>query len=474
MRASKLFHSGEHPTLRLETREGFTLTGTHNHPVLCMLDVEGVPMLLWKLLSEVQPGDVVAIQRSQAPAPAEPTRRESDQALIAGALVAEGWFSEKRAGFNNTDKAYFDALIAAFDREIGGARYTSQRELASGKLIHELDIHNTGPLCESFFGTEVGRQSAEKRVPETIWRGSRAMKRAFLQALFEGDGSSSLLGRNTIQVSYSTRSPQLAADVQALLLEFGVLSRQSRSRRGELKVVMTSQRDCRLFAERVGFWGVKQHKLTDELDSLPPCRGLSKDAIPFLADYIRSEEDSHWLRRNNIDRIERWERDGAEIFDRIRSKEVRAVVLPLVEAGYYYAEVTAVTPAGVQPVYSLRVDTDDHTFLTDGFISHNTECKLAEIAIELLSELKQRTVDYRPNYDGQHFEPIVLPAQFPQLLVNGAEGIAVGMATRIPPHNLREVIDAATLLIDDPEATVSGAVQEDQGAGLPDGRRDPE
>ncbi|MEC8424831.1 MAG: DNA gyrase subunit A, partial [Myxococcota bacterium] len=78
-----------------------------------------------------------------------------------------------------------------------------------------------------------------------------------------------------------------------------------------------------------------------------------------------------------------------------------------------------------------------------------TECRLRHIAVELLSEIGQRTVDFRPNYDGQHQEPVVLPARFPQLLVNGSEGIAVGMATRIPPHNLREVIDAAVLLVDD-------------------------
>ncbi len=79
-----------------------------------------------------------------------------------------------------------------------------------------------------------------------------------------------------------------------------------------------------------------------------------------------------------------------------------------------------------------------------------TEAKLTPISMELLSEIRQNTVNWRPNYDGQHSEPIVLPAQLPHLLINGAEGIAVGMSTRIPPHNLREVIDACVALIDDP------------------------
>ncbi len=98
-----------------------------------------------------------------------------------------------------------------------------------------------------------------------------------------------------------------------------------------------------------------------------------------------------------------------------------------------------------------------------------TETKLRPLAMELLSELPKRTVDYRPNYDGQTFEPVVLPARFPQLLVNGSEGIAVGMATKIPPHNLREVIDASVLLIDDPEASNRQLTRKLKGPDFPNG-----
>jgi DNA gyrase subunit A len=98
-----------------------------------------------------------------------------------------------------------------------------------------------------------------------------------------------------------------------------------------------------------------------------------------------------------------------------------------------------------------------------------TEARLRPVAMELLTELKQKTVDFRPTFDGQHFEPIVLPAQFPQLLVNGSEGIAVGMATRIPPHNLREIIDACLLLIAKPEATLEEVCRKVRGPDFPTG-----
>ena len=77
-----------------------------------------------------------------------------------------------------------------------------------------------------------------------------------------------------------------------------------------------------------------------------------------------------------------------------------------------------------------------------------TEARLARSAIALLDDLDKDTVDFTQNYDGECREPVVLPAQFPNLLVNGAGGIAVGMATNIPPHNLGEIIDAVFALID--------------------------
>jgi DNA gyrase subunit A len=92
-----------------------------------------------------------------------------------------------------------------------------------------------------------------------------------------------------------------------------------------------------------------------------------------------------------------------------------------------------------------------------------TECKLLPVAEELMAEIEQETVDFRPNFDGEKVEPIILPAQFPQLLANGASGIAVGMATSIPPHNLGELIKACLLLIDDAEVTTAQLVNLHKG-----------
>ncbi|MCB9546856.1 MAG: DNA topoisomerase IV subunit A [Myxococcales bacterium] len=98
-----------------------------------------------------------------------------------------------------------------------------------------------------------------------------------------------------------------------------------------------------------------------------------------------------------------------------------------------------------------------------------TEARLRPLADELLSELNQNTVDERPNYDGQLQEPIVLPAQIPNLLINGASGIAVGMATNIPPHNLGEVIDGLVAMIDHPDLSLTEACALIQAPDFPTG-----
>src|SRR6476620_6378196 len=98
-----------------------------------------------------------------------------------------------------------------------------------------------------------------------------------------------------------------------------------------------------------------------------------------------------------------------------------------------------------------------------------TEARLAPLAMELLGEIDEGTVDFDSTYDGQHQQPTVLPSRFPNLLVNGGGGIAVGMATNIPPHNLTEVIDATIHLIDNPDATVEDLMQFVQGPDFPTG-----
>jgi DNA gyrase subunit A len=98
-----------------------------------------------------------------------------------------------------------------------------------------------------------------------------------------------------------------------------------------------------------------------------------------------------------------------------------------------------------------------------------TEAKMNKIAVEMLRDINKNTVDFMPNFDGEEQEPVVLPSRFPNLLVNGSSGIAVGMATNIPPHNLGEIIDGTIMLIDNPEVTILDLMTKIKGPDFPTG-----
>src|SRR5664279_1543912 len=98
-----------------------------------------------------------------------------------------------------------------------------------------------------------------------------------------------------------------------------------------------------------------------------------------------------------------------------------------------------------------------------------TEARLTEVARLLIDGIEEDAVDFRPSYDGTGEEPVVLPAAFPNLLANGSQGIAVGMATNIPPHNLHEIIDACCAVIDDAEVDLKDVAKLIKGADFPTG-----
>ena len=98
-----------------------------------------------------------------------------------------------------------------------------------------------------------------------------------------------------------------------------------------------------------------------------------------------------------------------------------------------------------------------------------TEARMSKIALEMLRDINKNTVDFVDNYDANEREPLVLPARFPNLLVNGATGIAVGMATNIPPHNLGETIDAVKLVMDNPEVMTKDLMEVLPGPDFPTG-----
>jgi DNA gyrase subunit A len=480
VRTSKGFNSGVHPTLRLTTASGFSLRGSHNHLVLCLVPIAGVPVFQWLQLDEVRPGTVVCIARN-AWKQIVPTEPESLLGKLAGAWVSEGWASSDRAGFTSTDRSFFDDVVYAYDQLVGGPRdVTSRRTRVDRGETHELDIQKMDAFLAGPLADLVGVRAADMFVPEAVWRGGWGVKRAFLMACFERDGGPRVAPDGFI-VDYTTPSERLAGELQELLAEFGVVARRTRHThcggKVEHRLVISGLRNTKAFAERVGCSATKQARL-DELISRAPLRSHrpSPDTVPFVADYVRSElafrarsSGGAWLMGHDFDLVERWETERMRVIECIEDDDIVRTILPVMDAGYRYEEVVEVVDADPAPVYSIRVDSADHSFLAGAFVNHNTECRLHPLAMQLLADIDENTVDMVPTYDGSREEPTVLPSRFPNLLVNGSQGIAVGMATNIPPHNLGEVIDATVHLIDHPTATPDDLMALIKGPDFPTG-----
>src|SRR3954452_19700648 len=405
--------------------------------------------------------------------------------LLGGAWASEGWANENRAGFNNTDEHFFSEVLCAYDQIVQGRRYVAERRTrVDRKLVRELDVQEYAGGMDAFRASPLvefmGKKAADKAVPQFVWNASAGVKRAFLMAAFEGDGGPRV-ALDGFTVHYSSHSDQLTRGIQELLAEFGIIAVHRRYTRSngsvEHRLVVSGLRNVRAFVERIGFLRTKQAKVQELLRRSPlRAHRLSGDLVPFVADYVRDTLDfdrrgsgRKWLTQHNFDRVERWETERLRIIDRIKDPEILATILPIMDSGYRFEVVTAIETCAPAEVYSVKVDSQDHSFLAGGFVNHNTEARMSREAMLLVGELGEGTVDFRPNYDGSLEEPAVLPAAFPNLLVNGAFGIAVGMATNMIPHNLGEVVAAARWRITHPSATLDKLMEFVPGPALPTG-----
>ncbi|WP_264844821.1 DNA gyrase subunit A [Caldinitratiruptor microaerophilus] len=322
-------------------------------------------------------------------------------------------------------------------------------------------------------GLGLGGRSAQREIPPAVLQSPQPVAAAFLRGLFEGDGAVERSGRAMLRASLVSASRTLLRQVQTLLLRFGIVSMLRRDEsRGTYRLLLVGRRNLQAFAEKIGFVSpAKQEALAQALRTYSG-RALSRtDFIPFLSDFVRTRAgrgEREWLSRHNFDRPDRL----AEALPRL-SRVMAAADLDwireLAQGTYFFDQVIAVEDAGEHTVYSIRVDSACHSFVANGFVNHNTEARLSRIAGEMLRDIDKDTVDFVDNYDNSLREPVVLPSRFPNLLVNGSSGIAVGMATNIPPHNLGEVIDALFAMIDRPQITSEELMAYVKGPDFPTG-----
>jgi len=497
-RASKWFDSGEHPTLKLITNKGYTIQGTHNHPLLTLTTTEiGKPRFSWKLLEHIKTGDIVVLDRSEALFPTKPLLLKSynptqrtyrttilalpsqlteDLAFIMGALIAEGTIKPNKIEFCNSDPEFiqqFENCWRATFPDSTLHKFARKPSSYGKKPYWILECHClfTIDFLKNIGITPV--KSREKSVPFSILQSPKTVAATFIKSYFEGDGSISF-AKKMVELSCCSVSSTLIEVLQTLLLRFGIDTfRRYDKYRFTHKLYIRGARNILKFYSQIGFAApVKNKKLEHVLLTYQKDSSLT-DYVPFISDFIRQFTNaSGFAARNNFDRYSSMSRNYLQVCQEVKQttkQDHTGLFEYLLTYNYLFEPVVSIQSAGIASVYSIKVESDCHSFIANGFINHNTEARLNKLAEEILQDIDKETVDFVPNYDGSLKEPSVLPAKAPNLLLNGSSGIAVGMATNIPPHNMIEVCDGIILTIDNPDITVEALMNTIKAPDFPTG-----
>jgi len=499
---SKWFDSGEHLTKKITTFRGFGLCGSLNHPILIWQRNGLKPGFAWKLLNQLKIGDYAVISRNSTLFPKRepplkqyypeirnraqkhrlPSAMSEDLAFILGAIIAEGSISKEHIDFCNGDQEFINKFKTSFKKVFPDCRLHefTRKPLGYGKKdCVYLEIHST-QVTEFLKNLGLRQVRAQnKTVPEIIFMSSQKSVGSFIKGYAEGDGSI-CAGVTNPDISFISTSKKLLEELQILLLRFGVDSwLRFHKHKRYFRLYIRGNVNLNLFKNKINFATEESCKKVADICGRNS-NGLNMpktDFIPYISDYIRRKSSrcnkkyrGHiaWLKKHNIDRYLKIDKYWSRL-KKALDKEDIVLFKGLKRNRYIFDRVVSIEESGAQRVYSIKVDSPCHSFISNGFISHNTEARLAAISDDMLGDIDKETVNFGPNFDASLKEPLLLPAALPNLLVNGSSGIAVGMATNIPPHNLNEVADAIIHLLDNPAAEIKDFLRFIKGPDFPTG-----
>ncbi|MEK7162145.1 MAG: DNA gyrase subunit A, partial [Patescibacteria group bacterium] len=345
------------------------------------------------------------------------------------------------------------------------------------KPYQRLEIHSQHVVV---FLQNIGlapAKSPQRIIPELILQSPKIVVSAFLQAYFEGDGTITNSGKMNELAAIST-SETLINQLQILLLRYGIAgTKRFDNYRNTYKLYIRGLTNYLLFKNEIGFISErKNNKLSEILEKLKKDYSPT-DFVPYISSFTRSNlQDDYQLNRfavrHNFDRYPNLQKNHTQTALAVRPAlrtELKLLFDNLLNTNYLFDPIVKIEKTEKTKVYSLRVNSSCHSFVGNGFINHNTEARMSALAEEILLDLDKETVPFRDNYDATRKEPTVMPGKLPNLLLNGTLGIAVGMATDIPPHNLTEICDAIIKLIEDPEATTEDLMEFVKGPDFPTG-----
>ncbi len=502
-KASKWFDSNEHPTIKITTNKGYSITGSYNHPLLILSkDENGRPIFKWKLLEKIKEGDYVVIDRSvdrlwpeenlniskYYPKITEgrrtktilPKYLDEKLAFILGSLASEGSLNKKRIEFCNVDENWINEFEDKWKKIFPDSKlhkFNKNPRSFGKKKYFTLECHyrHTIEFLENI-GLKLVK-SKFRAIPKLILQSPKNVVVEFIKSYFEGDASITYAGGDgrgrVAEFALISRSEKLIEQFQILLLRFGMdTSKRFDKYRDTWKLYIRGYRNILRFYKELGFLYERKNKNLEYTVFTYKKKASNSDFVPFVSDYIRGFVYSEFIDKNNFDQYENMENNYQSVSSILHKKtgiDHTPMFEYLINYNYLFDPIVKVENKGIQRVYSIKVESDCHSFVSNGFISHNTECRLQKMSDEMLKHIDEETVKFVPNYDSSTKEPVVLPSLFPNLLVNGSTGIAVGMATSIPPHNLKESVNTVIAMINNPEIKTEELMKHLPGPDFPTG-----
>lgn len=493
-KAVRWLYSGVQDILKVKTTTGEFARCTPNEPFLTLTNKLTHE---WCRADELAPGMRVCMRQDYTSPPKKdlsiksyhpemkqrlpysfPDVLTENLAMLLGLLTSRGYIAaeEREVVFNSINRELVNVFVDLFGKLFPGAVYHVQpwpkplgEENNPSPHYHTFSCSEP-PIVEFLLNLCGGTKVAGYQVPLVILKSHTSEVAYFLKGYFEASGLIHKLTANGIQKKETVYSLGACVKIQEeikllLLTHFGIKTTPV-SQRWDIYFGFNSLQDTELFASLIGFISDKNNEqLASLFHASPSLVGSSEDQPTPLPPGEGGGQCSL------LDRKEQEWNDLCHqlcLPQDLSEEEIEAKKKDFLARNYYYAIVEEVSPDGEAPVYDLTVE-DTHAFVVNGFVVHNTEARLTRYADLLLSELDMGTVDFIPNYDGSLKEPSLLPARLPMLLLNGASGIAVGMATEIASHNLREVAQACKFLLNNPQASLADILTLMPGPDFPCG-----
>ncbi|MDP6571364.1 MAG: DNA gyrase subunit A [Patescibacteria group bacterium] len=274
-----------------------------------------------------------------------------------------------------------------------------------------------------------------------------------------------------MELTYNSKSETLTSELKTVLLNFGIVTTYPyQDKRNKVyKLIVSGVDSIFAFHKNVGFFSKNKKEKLDHIETINSGRMSKTDWIPYINEYLRKNYSHSFIRRHNFDRYNNLEKNYHKLKKILQPHDIQ-IIDWLLKHKFFFNKIKTIERSKTkETVYSVKVKSRCHSFVANGFVNHNTEAKLSAISEELQTDIEKETVDFAENYDGSQQEPTVFPAKLPNLLLNGTLGIAVGMATNIPPHNLTELCDGITAVIDNDDIDINELVKIVKGPDFPTG-----